>query len=130
MKANYTTEEQGAAQAIIAELSDDRISEGIGKLRDLKDGTYAAIPDKQRQSRGITWVVQRIAKLLVDVCGDDDAQVRAIAELLYDRLEGDDRLIGVPIFMMAAYGAEHPRAALDFFIITGASSDWVVREWW
>ena len=101
MKTKFSPEELGAAQAIVAELSDDRITEGIENLRDLKDATYAAIAEKQRQSRGITWVVRRIAKLLFEVC-DDDEQVRDIAKQLYDRLEQDDRLIGVPIFLMAA----------------------------
>ena len=127
MKAKYTDQEIQSAQAIVTDLSQDRLAQGIERLRELKDDIYAAIPDKQRQSRGITWVVMRVSDLLVENCEQTD-RVQKIAMQLYEQLDESDRLIGVPIFMMASFGKDHPTQALEFFKLAGASSDWVVRE--
>ena len=63
MKSDFPETELRAAEAVRQDLSNGQIAAGIEKLRALKDDIYAAIPEKQRISRGITWVVERISDL-------------------------------------------------------------------
>jgi 3-methyladenine DNA glycosylase AlkC len=127
MAQDYSPDEIQAARSIVDELAGGRIQAGIERLRALQQATYAAIPDKQRQSRGITWVLMRVSDLLAQTC-QDDALVRDLALKLYEHLSEDDRLIGAAIFMMAEYGKAYPGEACEFFKEAGGSSDWVVRE--
>jgi 3-methyladenine DNA glycosylase AlkC len=111
----------------MAHLTQGRVAQGVEAARALKDDMHAAIPARQRQSRGITWVLQRLSRLLT-LETDNLEQVRAIALILYENLAKDDRLIGLPIFLMAEYGKTHPTAVLDFFEQVADANDWVVRE--
>lgn len=127
MKPEASEEEKQSARAIIAELALGRPVQGVEALRALKDALYAAIPARQRQSRGITWVVQRIAGLLAAECGIPE-QIRDLAITLYDHLPDGDLVLGVPIFLMAEYGRTHPTEVFGFFAQVAAAEDWVVRE--
>lgn len=127
MTEGFTSQEITETQAILDDLGHGDARQGIQRLRRLIEDVYATIPDKQRQSRGITWVVQRISRLLVETCEDQRQHLETILSLRANLAE-DDRTLGVAIFMMAAYGQEYPREAWDFFQGTGASSDWVTRE--
>jgi hypothetical protein len=104
-----------------------RLVQGVEALCVLKDALYAAIPAPQRQSRGITWVVQRIAGLLAAECSSPE-QIRDLAATLYAHLPDGDLALGVPIFLMADYGRTHPTAVFDFFAQVADAEDWVVRE--
>jgi 3-methyladenine DNA glycosylase AlkC len=112
---------------IISDFKLGKTSTGIAKLRCLKDEIYASIPEKQRIGRGITWVVQQISQMIAQEALDD-AQIFAIAEALHQNLEKDDRLLGVPIFLMAEVGSRNLEQALPFFTRAALSEDWVVRE--
>jgi hypothetical protein len=114
VKPEASEEEKQSARAIIAELALGRPVQGVEALRALKDALYAAIPARQRQSRGITWVVQRIAGLLAAECGGPE-QIRDLAITLYDHLPDADLVLGVPIFLMAEYGKTHPTEVFGFF---------------
>jgi 3-methyladenine DNA glycosylase AlkC len=123
----FSDPEISAAQSVIADLSQDRLAQGVHRLQILREECYAAIPEKKRQSQGITWVLQHISDLLVEAC-DSEEQFRQIALRLWETLPPDDRLLGVPIFLMGAYGKAHPTEVLSFFETVADSSDWVVRE--
>lgn len=127
MKLDFTEVEKQSARIIIADLTSGNTEQGLEKLRSLKVDFYAGIPAKQRISRGITWVLQRISLLLASECGDQK-QIRTIVDNLYGSLSPDDLMVGVPIFLMAEYGKTDPSSALNFFEQTANSNDWVVRE--
>ena len=127
MVANFPDHNVEQAELILASLRAGRIEQGIERLGRLKDDFYASIPDKKRQSQGITWVVRRISDLLVGACGED-GQARNVAQAFYMHLPPSDRLMGVPIFMMAAHGQRRLEDVIPFFEEVGNSVDWVVRE--
>lgn len=114
--------------AIIMLLRENQIAAGIEVLKALKDEIYTAIPEKQRQSRGITWVIRQISMVIVQACKENLDQVKHIAQLLHEHLAADDLLQGVPIFLMAAYGEQHPRQVYKYFENLAGSDNWVVRE--
>ena len=127
MEIHISEKERQAAQSILAHLAQGRTEQGLEELRALKDEAYAEIPTRQRQSRGITWVLQRISDLLAVECRDVE-QIRNVADSLFQRLASDDRLIGIPIFLMAEFGKKNPAGVLEFFLQAADSEDWVVRE--
>jgi len=127
MKPDFSEAEKHSAQVIVSHLKSGDMAQGIIKLRALKDELYAAIPTRQRQSRGITWVLQRITQFLVAECRNSQ-EVRALADGLDRSLAPDDQLVGISIFLMAAYGKTDPTGALDYFAHVADSEDWVVRE--
>jgi 3-methyladenine DNA glycosylase AlkC len=127
MQSDFTDEEKVSARTIVALLVGGQAAQGLEQLRSLKDRLYAAIPDRQRQSRGIVWVLQRITRLLVSEC-DSPERVRAVADCLQRSLSPDDRLIGIPIFLMAEYGKTDPSTALEFLGQAADSPAWEVRE--
>lgn len=127
MKSRYTTDEFDSAQSLVAHLKHSNINQGIKELQKLKDDIYAAIPDKQRRSRGITWVLQRICGLIITVCPQEEA-FRDIALTLHENLGKTDKLQGVPIFLMGEYGKTHPTNVLDFFAEVASAEEWEIRE--
>ncbi|MEW5872873.1 MAG: hypothetical protein AB1894_26675 [Chloroflexota bacterium] len=127
MKPEFSPGELAQAAAICADLLAGRSDQGIQALRALQDEIYAAIPDKQRISRGITWVLQRVSLLLAQTC-QDDGEILALGQILAGALSHSDRLYGAPVFLMAEYGKRHPAEVFDFFEQTAQSDDWVVRE--
>lgn len=127
MKNNYSQEEICAVADIVAELSQGHIEQGISLLRELKQSIYDAIPQKTRIGRGITWVVQRISDLLSEECSVEE-DFYQYATLIYGNLPANDKLLGVPIFMMAEYGKINPTQVYDFFEQASDSEDWIVRE--
>jgi len=127
MRSEFTEEDKASAQVIVALLLGGLAAPGLERLRSLKDELYAAIPDRRRQSRGIVWVLQRITLLLVSECSSPD-RVRATADCLQRSRSLDDRLIGIPIFLMAEYGKTDPSSVLDFFREAADSPAWEVRE--
>jgi 3-methyladenine DNA glycosylase AlkC len=128
MKANFSLEETQSVQRIIADLLDGHVDRGVEMLRALKDEIHANIPDRQRQSRGITWVLQRICQLLISECTTQPQEIRTLADVLFENLDLNDFLIGVPIFLMAEYGKTDPNGVLEFFLLVADSDEWVVRE--
>lgn len=126
-KSEFTEQEIEATQTIINSLNAKDTSQAIQRLLALKDEVYATIPDKQRQSRGITWVLEHISQIFVQLCGTGP-ELKEVAEQLYENMEKDDRLQGIPIFMMAEYGTTYPEEVLGFFIDVANSDDSIVRE--
>jgi 3-methyladenine DNA glycosylase AlkC len=130
-KVHPSEQERQSAQSILACLLEKRTAQGLDELRALADAIHAAIPARQRISRGITWVLQRVSCLLALEC-EGAGQIRSIADALYTNLAPDDRLMGVPIFLMAEYGKgtglANPADVLEFFLRMAGSGDWVVRE--
>ena len=127
MKHDFSTREQEVAAAILAVLERSQAALAVENLRAFKDDLYAAIPDKKRQSRGITWVLMRLGLLLAASC-HDSGHVRAASDALFEAMELEDRLVGVPVYMMAEYGKTYPEEVLDFFRTAGGSGHWEVRE--
>ena len=127
MPEDFSPQEQAVASSIVEDLTHDRIEHGAKRLSGLIDEVYAGIPDKQRQSRGITWAMQRVSHLLAAACDDQDQMLAAIQNLRA-HIPEHDRMLGVAIFMMSAYGEEYPEEAWEFYQAAGASSDWVTRE--
>jgi len=122
----YTDLELSYAKKILYEFTNQSISQGIDLLRTLKDDVVAGIPEKKRQSQGITWVLQRISNLLVET-SEGETRIRDIALTLYHHLEMEDVLTGAPIFMMGEYGEQHATEVFDFFRQVAASENWMVR---
>jgi 3-methyladenine DNA glycosylase AlkC len=127
MGDSFSALELRSASTIVADLQQGHLVQGIERLEALKNDVYAAIPDRRRRSRGITWVVQRISKLLLTVC-EGESEAKEIALILYRRIERSDRLIGVPIFLMAAYGRGHFGEVIEFFEHVADAENWEVRE--
>jgi 3-methyladenine DNA glycosylase AlkC len=127
MKNAFSEAEVSAAAAITRDLMGGQVERGIKRLRVLKVEIHAAIPDNLRIGRGITWVVERISKLLA-AQGLPDEILRKLALSLYAQLKEDDLLIGSAIFLMAEYGVRHPMEAFGFFETAASSGHWVVRE--
>ena len=127
MKPDFNLQGQEIAAAILNHLEESQTLLAVEKLSALKDDLYAAIPDKKRQSRGITWVLMQLGLLLAAKCGDPE-HVRAASTAFFEAMELKDRLIGVPIYMMAEYGITYPEKVFDFFIKAGGSGQWEVRE--
>ena len=121
-----SSEEELATRAIIDALQNGRILPGIEMLRSLKENIYAAIPEKQRISRGITWVMQHIGSLFSQTC--QSTELKEIGRLLFGNLAKEDTLLGVPIFIMGEYGKSNPPETYIFFEEVADSSDWIVRE--
>ena len=128
MKPDFSPAERQSAQQIIHYLLEGHIHPGVEMLRNLKDETYANIPTPQRQSRGITWVLQRLSQLLVLECSNQPQDIRTLAAILFENLALSDFLVGVPIFLMAEYGKTDPGGVLEFFLLVADSDEWVVRE--
>jgi 3-methyladenine DNA glycosylase AlkC len=120
-------EEKMLARQIVAEISHGRVPQSIQRLRELQDALYAAIPDKKRSSRGITWVIQRISELLAQHCASRTA-IQDLALEIYTCLDKADRLLGAAIYLMAEYGKWHPAEVLPFFAEAAGSTNWEVRE--
>jgi 3-methyladenine DNA glycosylase AlkC len=99
----------------------------VDRLRELKEVIYASIPDKQRQSRGITWVVHTISELLNEN-SHSEKHIKNLAIRFYEYIEQSDLLVGVPIFLMARYGTNHVEEVLGFYTEVATSDAWVVRE--
>ena len=116
-----------AVAVITQDLLEGQVGHGIERLRALKDEIHAAIPIKRRIGRGITWVVERISKLLA-AQGLPDEMLRELALSNYAQLEGNDLLVGTPIFLMAEYGVRHPGKVIGFFEKAACADDWVARE--
>ena len=127
MKHDFSTQEEEVAAAILADLERSQVLLAVGKLDTLKDDLYAAIPDKKRQSRGITWVLMRLGLLLATSCRNL-GHVRSVSEALFKNMRLENRLVGVPVYMMAEYGKTYPEEVLDFFRTAGGSGHWEVRE--
>jgi 3-methyladenine DNA glycosylase AlkC len=127
MKTDFRTQEREAAAAILADLERSQALLAVEKLGALKNDLYAAIPDKKRQSRGITWVLMRLGLLLAASCRNL-GHVRSVSDALFKSMELEDRLVGVPVYMMAEYGKSYPAEVLDFFRTAGGSGHWEVRE--
>jgi 3-methyladenine DNA glycosylase AlkC len=127
MKTVFSETEMNAAATITQDLIGGQVKRGVERLRALKDELHAAIPQKLQIGRGITWVVERVSVLLA-AQGLLDETLRELALSIYAHLKEDDLLIGVPIFLMAGYGARHPVEAVGFFEMTASAGHWVVRE--
>ena len=128
MKPDFTSAEIQSAQQVVHNLLEGHLHPGVEKLRELKDETYASIPTPQRQSRGITWVLQRISQLLILKCIREPQDIHTLAAVLFENLDLSDFLVGVPIFLMAEYGKTDPGGVLEFFLLVADSDEWVVRE--
>jgi len=126
MGRKYTDTEIKSVQTILAKINAGEISAGIKKLGILKDITYTSIPENYRSSRGITWVLRRIASIFIDQC--DGQQIKEYGQILYQTIPKTGRLLGIPIFLMAEYGVNHPADVLDFFESVGDSERWEIRE--
>jgi 3-methyladenine DNA glycosylase AlkC len=127
MKTNFSEADVNAAAAITQDLLGGQVERGIGRLRALKDEIHAAIPEKLRIGRGITWVVERVSMLLA-AQGLPDDRLREMALFIYTQLKEDDLLIGAAIFLMGEYGTRHPEDAFGFFEKAAGAGHWVVRE--
>jgi len=127
MNATSKNEASNSSDRIIEDLTQARIESGINRLRRLKEEVYDAIPEKKRQSQGITWTLQRISDMLTGSCMDDN-QVKEVSLRIASNLTDDDILNGVPIFMMGEYGKSYPIEVFKFFIEAASSENWVVRE--
>jgi 3-methyladenine DNA glycosylase AlkC len=127
MKNDFSEAEVNKAAAITQDILGGYMERGVGRLRALKDEIHAAIPEKLRIGRGITWVVDRISSLLA-AQGLPDETLRELVLSIYAQLKEDDLLIGVPIFLMSEYGVRHPVDAFGFFEAAACAEHWVVRE--
>lgn len=127
MKAQLSDSELQSARIILDLLEQGEDASALRELAILRDDLYAAIPAKQRIGRGITWVLQRISRLMWSECPADE-QLHTLAARLATILRVDEQLVGVPIFLMAEYGIHHPAEVLDFFTRVGQSDNWQVRE--
>ncbi len=128
MQNNYKAPELQAARQIYTYLLTGQTEAGIELLRSLKDEVHAGIPARQRQSRGITWVVQRISRLFIAECTTRPQEIHILADILYKNLPSDDFLNGVPIFLMGEYGKSDPAGAAEFFLHVADADEWVLRE--
>lgn len=123
----FSTDEISSTRSILASMRSGKYALGIRQLKTLKDNIYAAIPDRQRTSRGITWTLKRIGDLIASACSDE-SEIKAFGLVLHENLGRADKLQGVPIFLMSEYGRKHPDEVLDFFKQAAGADEWEVRE--
>lgn len=119
--------ERQSGNLIVQDSLQQNIAAGIDALRLLKDHFYAAIPPHQRQSKGITWVLQQLSQLLTEACKTPE-EIYHLAERLQHNIAPDEMLQGVPIFLMAEYGQANATAVFNFFIQAAISENWAARE--
>lgn len=122
-----SNQEITSARILLDQLEGGHIPAAIETLRALVETRYAEIPQKQRISRGITWVVEQVSQEISTACVDPSTSGE-IARVLFTNLPAGERLQGVPIFMMASSGQTNPDEVLPFFEQAAQSPDWVVRE--
>jgi len=109
MKKRFSDKELRPVKAIIAALTTRAYRSWPQELAErLKDDTYAAIPAQERGSRGITWVLQRISDMVIQVCPKDE-DLKALGLTLL-RAPGRKRLVNrVPILLSRPnIGKRHP----------------------
>jgi 3-methyladenine DNA glycosylase AlkC len=127
MKTDFSKAEVSAATAITQDFLEGQVERGIERLRALKNEVHAAIPEKLRIGRGITWVVERVSMMLAAQTISDET-LQELASSIYAQLKEDDLLIGVAIYLMAEYGVQHPLKTFGFFETAAGAEHWVVRE--
>ncbi len=127
MKLTPTTENIKSIDQIIANLSSGKTDTAIAQLRLFKEDLYASIPDNQRISTGVTWVVQKMAQLFMQQT-TGDGTLKKLAMQMEEAIPHDDQLLGVAIFMMSEYGKTHFDEVTSFFARVSDSPDWVARE--
>lgn len=127
MKFTPSDQDLRSIDRIINNLTSGHPDAAVVQLRLLKEQLYAAIPDKQRISTGVTWVVQQIANLFLRQSANDE-NLKQLALKMEAVIPQDDQLMGVPIFMMAEYGKANLQKVTGFFARVSDSSDWVTRE--
>jgi len=71
--------------------------------------------------------MQRISGLLETGC-IEDCDIWKVACSIQENLGRNDRLNGVPIFLMGAFGKKHPAEVIAFFESMADAEDWVLRE--
>lgn len=119
--------EQQSAGLILQQFSQGDSSSALSELRQLVNDIHAAIPEKQRIGKGITWTLQRAAGLLVEEC-TEPRQMRELAGQIEAALPADDRLVGIPMILMAEYGVGDPLPALTYFRGAANNPGWMGRE--
>jgi aminoglycoside phosphotransferase (APT) family kinase protein/3-methyladenine DNA glycosylase AlkC len=119
--------EQQLIYRILTHLDQSKNEVAILEFRQLVADIHAAIPEKQRTGKGITWVLQRAAMLLAQGCAEPN-QLRQFAGQIEQQLQPGDRLIGIPILLMADYGLSDPQPAMDYFTTAANSPSWEGRE--
>jgi 3-methyladenine DNA glycosylase AlkC len=112
---------------IINYLNSGETDKAVAQLQQFKDELYATIPEKQRISTGVTWVVQKMAQLFMQQTAGDNT-IKQLALQLQKAIPHNDQLLGVAIFMMSEYGKTHLDEVTAFFTIVSDSPDWVTRE--
>ena len=126
-KSNFKHYELQYTNDILNNILNKKIEQGIILLEKLKNKIYNDIPENHRISRGITWVLSRIADIIYENV-ENKNDLKKIALQLYKKLNKSNRLQGVPIFLMSYYGANNPIDVFDFFMNIASSEQWEVRE--
>ncbi|OHD12239.1 MAG: hypothetical protein A2086_03525 [Spirochaetes bacterium GWD1_27_9] len=125
MKTNFTPQELDFTKNILEFFQSDRVGEGIAKLEEFKTNLHNAIPQKERISKGITFVLKRISSLIVFV---NPEIIKDIAIKIQQNVKTDNMIFGVAIFLMGEYGKSHPTEVYQFFLEAASSGDWVTKE--
>lgn len=123
----FTQKELQAGESILHQFAQGHTHQALAELRQLVADIHAAIPERQRIGKGITWVLQRTAALLAQG-SQDPMQLQRLARQIEHGILPDDRLIGIPIILMAVYGISDPQPSLDYFRRAACAPFWEGRE--
>ncbi len=123
----YSVEETDLVVQACRLILAERIDGGIAQMRVAQAAIHAAIPQKLRIGRGITWVLQRMSRMIYASITDEPER-QAIRTALVEHIRMDDLLIGLPLFLMCEHGKSDPEAVLPFFERAASSPDWIARE--
>ncbi len=127
MKPNFTEYDRKTANDIISCFMVGDPSQGVEKIHQMCRSFRETIPDNLRASKGITWILKRVSQLLIEEFECPD-RIHVFAEKIYENLAPDEILVGIPIFLIADCSKSALSIGLDFFRVTGNSTNWVVRE--
>jgi 3-methyladenine DNA glycosylase AlkC len=122
----FTLDEINNINQILSLLKANNIKSAINNLEKLKTNIHSAIPEKQKIGKGITWVLNKISSLIIKQSKFSD--LKTIAEILYNNINDDKMLLGIPVFLMSEYGVTKPDKVFDFFKNIASYNDWVIKE--
>lgn len=125
-ESKFSDSEIKVASSILKLIKKNNYKKAIDFLEQLKDSIYSSIPEKQRIGRGITWVLNKISSIIINI--NNDINLLEMGTELYNNLDKDSMLIGITVFLISEHGVLKPHDVFDFFIKLSDSAGWVLKE--
>ncbi len=122
----FTDTEKKVVSSVLKLIKKNNYKSAIESLEKLKNSIYSSIPEKQRIGKGITWVLNKISSIIINM--NDDMNLFKMGTELYNNLDKDSMLNGIVVFLISEHGVSKPLEVFDFFLKLSDSPGWVLRE--